>query len=373
MRILDASSKTPLYQELYYKLREKIEGGEYAVGSRLPSEKEISEENGVSRITSKHALEQLVNEGFIKRFPGKGTFVQSATGNIQLQPMAPVMASSSGSGSSQKLIGVVMEGLSADFGGEVLLGIERKCAELGYSAIIKFSRGDEERENACINELIAAGAKGIVLMCVYKEVYSPAIMKLSLEGFPMVFMDRCLKGLPIPFVGTDHLEASRQLTNALLEQGHTHLALAMFDESHNTSSAEDRTNGYVESCLKHNLLCSSQRIFINRENIYHAVPEERAENVRKVRAFLQENPETTAIVALSARVGMIVLEAVEGTNVKVVAGFDGPQNAFQTPCELMYVVQNQMLMGSTACEQLIDRINGREVPHVTYIPYQMRK
>lgn len=372
MSILDTPSKTPLYLDLYRKLRAKIESGEYEVGSRIPSEKEISEENGVSRITSKHALEQLVNEGFIKRYPGKGTFVQSRTGAaVLLQPVAAPMPATIAS--SPRLIGVVMEGISNNFGGEVLLGIEQKCAELGYSAIVKFSYGNEERETACINELIAAGVKGIVMMCVYNEVYSATVMKLSLEGFPMVFMDRSLKGLPIPFVGTDHHAAAVQLTDRLIGQGHEHMAIAMFEESHNTSSAEDRVNGYVESCLKHDLLCGSKNIQLAREGIFRAQAEERAHNVQLIREFLKENPDVTAIIAMSSRVAIVVLEAVAGTNVKVVASFDGPQNAFQTPCELVYVVQDQMLMGGTACEQLISRINGQEVPHTTYIPHRMNK
>ncbi|MBR3873921.1 MAG: GntR family transcriptional regulator [Clostridia bacterium] len=366
MSTSDSPVKTPLYLDLYRKLREKIESGEYAVGSKIPSEQEITEEYGVSRITSKHALEQLVSEGFIRRFPGKGTFVQSSTA---VAAPAPSAATHAPVGEKSNLIGVVLESLSRDFGGEILMGIEQKCAELGYSALIKFSYGKEEREAECIRELLAAGVKGIVMMCVYNEVYSPTIMKLSLEGFPLIFLDHYLKGLPIPFVGTDHLQAARQLTGELIARGHTHLALAMFDESGITSSAADRVNGYMETCLKHNLSCRDARIVVARENIHHPSGEERAENIRIIHQFLQDNPETTAILAMSARVGTIVLEAVAGTNVKTVASFDGPQPVFQAPCDLIYVVQDQLLMGSTVCQQLISIINGQEVPHVTYLPH----
>ena len=362
----DSPVKTPLYLDLYRKLCEKIESGEYAVGSKIPSEQEITEEYGVSRITSKHALEQLVSEGFIKRFPGKGTFVQSNTA-IAVHPISA--AAHAPADEKPNMIGIVMESLSSDFGGEILMGIEQKCAELGYSAIVKFSYGKEEREAECIRELLAAGVRGIVMMCVYNEVYSPIIMKLSLEGFPLIFLDRYLKGLPIPFVGADHLTAARQLTGELIARGHTHLALAMFEESGITSSAADRVNGYMETCLKHNLSCRDARIVVARESIHQPSQEERTENIRKIHQFLQENPETTAILAMSARVGVIVLEAVAGTNIKVVASFDGPQHAFQTPCDLLYVSQNQLLMGSTVCQQLISIINGQEVPHVTYIPH----
>lgn len=372
MSILDAPSKTPLYLELYRKLRARIENGEYEVGSRIPSEKEISEENGVSRITSKHALEQLVNEGFIKRFPGKGTFVQSRTGAaVQVQsPVVPVRVPAA---DSPRLIGVVMEEISGNFGGEVLLGIEQKCAELGYSVIVKFSYGQEKRETECIDELIAAGVKGIVMMCVYNEVYSASVIKLSLAGFPMVFMDRRLKGLPISFVGTDHRAASMEMTDELIRQGHEHMAIAMFEGSTSTSSVEERLDGYVESCLMHDLRCGNKRIMLAREGVFHVQPEERAHNVQLIREFLKENPEVTAIVAMSSSVAMSVLEAAADTNIKMVASFDGPQNTFRTPCRLMYVMQDQMRMGSTACEQLISRIDGREVPHTIFIPHQLSK
>lgn len=54
-----------------------------------------------------------------------------------------------------------MEGMQADFGGEILIGIEKECAKAGYSAIIKFSYGNEERERACIDELLDAGVEGM--------------------------------------------------------------------------------------------------------------------------------------------------------------------------------------------------------------------
>ncbi len=370
--ILDTRAKTPLYLELYRKLCQEIESGKYAVGEKLPSEKEIAEQNNVSRITSKHAMEQLVSEGYVRRFAGRGTFVSSLSGSAVLAETAEESAAPAAQKAS-KLIGVIMEGMSNDFGAEILMGIEQKCAELDYSAVVKFTYGNEEREAACINELLEAGVSGIVLMCVYDEVYSPVVMKLALDGFPLVFLDRSLKGLAVPFVGTNHLEASRQITGKLLERGHTSLALALFDESHNTSSAEERVVGYVESCLTHNLLCGSKRISLKREDIHRPKPEERARNVQIIREFFNQNPDTTACLALSARVACILLEALSKVEnrVQLVAAFDGPRNCIQTPCEFVYVEQDQFLMGKTACTRLVDAVEKREVPMVTYIPHQL--
>ena len=65
----------PLYEQIYEEIREKIEERGYRVGDRLPSEKELSEQYHVSRITSKKAVELLAEEGLVTRIPGKGTFV----------------------------------------------------------------------------------------------------------------------------------------------------------------------------------------------------------------------------------------------------------------------------------------------------------
>ena len=68
------SKKQPLYGQLVDSLREKIEG-EYEPGDLLPSERELSEDYGISRTTVRLALKELETLGFTKRRHGKGTFV----------------------------------------------------------------------------------------------------------------------------------------------------------------------------------------------------------------------------------------------------------------------------------------------------------
>jgi GntR family transcriptional regulator len=65
------------YDRLYNHLREKIISGEYPGGMKLPSERELCEGYGVSRITIRHALRLLEDQGLIERTPGRGTFVRT--------------------------------------------------------------------------------------------------------------------------------------------------------------------------------------------------------------------------------------------------------------------------------------------------------
>ena len=66
-------------EQVYQKLREDIENGRFAEGSKLPREIELSEKLGISRVTLRPALKRLENEGYIQRLHGRGTFVMPAS------------------------------------------------------------------------------------------------------------------------------------------------------------------------------------------------------------------------------------------------------------------------------------------------------
>lgn len=66
---------TPLYQQIYDDLRNDIKGGVYKNGDRIPSETELSQKYGVSRITIRRAIEDLCSDGFLVKMQGRGTFV----------------------------------------------------------------------------------------------------------------------------------------------------------------------------------------------------------------------------------------------------------------------------------------------------------
>jgi len=65
----------PLYVQIQEYIAEKILRGEHDPESRIPSERELSQELGVSRMTVRRSLTELVNEGLLERRHGAGTFV----------------------------------------------------------------------------------------------------------------------------------------------------------------------------------------------------------------------------------------------------------------------------------------------------------
>ncbi len=73
--MLDKNSSTPIYAQLEEAIKEKIKKREYVPGGELPTERELTELFGVSRMTIRQAISNLVHKGILYRIPGKGAFV----------------------------------------------------------------------------------------------------------------------------------------------------------------------------------------------------------------------------------------------------------------------------------------------------------
>lgn len=76
MKTLDYSKgSVPLYVQIYQDLKEKINNKTYEYGQNIPTEFELQEAYGVSRITVRQAIQALEQEGLVIRARGKGTVV----------------------------------------------------------------------------------------------------------------------------------------------------------------------------------------------------------------------------------------------------------------------------------------------------------
>lgn len=75
-RSVSANQQTPLHAKISEQLREQVLLGEFAPGDQLPSEHQLMELFGVSRITVRRAIANLVSQGLVEAQQGKGVFVK---------------------------------------------------------------------------------------------------------------------------------------------------------------------------------------------------------------------------------------------------------------------------------------------------------
>src|SRR4051812_30046058 len=111
-------------------LRERIGDGRWSVGSRLPTEQELSRHHDVGVNTVRRAISVLVNEGLVQRRQGSGTYVVAVPAQSRPQ---------------QRFIGVLVPSTSY-FYPKVIEGIERVISQAGARVLLSSSEYDVQRE-----------------------------------------------------------------------------------------------------------------------------------------------------------------------------------------------------------------------------------
>lgn len=78
---MDPTSSIPLYLQLKEVILENINTGTFIPLKKIPSENDLSTKYNISRITVRKAIESLVEEGYLTKRQGKGTFVSEISVN----------------------------------------------------------------------------------------------------------------------------------------------------------------------------------------------------------------------------------------------------------------------------------------------------
>ncbi|MHC1772195.1 MAG: GntR family transcriptional regulator [Flexilinea sp.] len=88
MLTIDKNSQTPIYTQLEELIKGQISAGELVPGSKVLSETQLASRYNISRVTVRKALSNLVNEKYLVRKQGKGTFVRNFQFNENLKSVS---------------------------------------------------------------------------------------------------------------------------------------------------------------------------------------------------------------------------------------------------------------------------------------------
>jgi DNA-binding LacI/PurR family transcriptional regulator len=337
-----------LYRQLYEDLKKKIEDNVYTEGMKIPSDDELKQKFGVSMITVKKALSMLKEEGVLQRIPGVGTFVKLRN---------PVVEETSGTSviSNEKKIGVVMEHVSSSFGLDLVYKIDQKAEEHGYKVLTRFSYYNREKETQEIDFLVKSQIEGLIVMPCHGVYYNPKILKLILEGFPVVVIDKKLEGISVPSVRTDNLQAIKSLVKHLYEKGCRKLAF-FSSEIIGTSSLQERKNGFYEAAAEFGIITLPECTLVFDENIYQHPPKK--ENIERVVEYFRINlGQLDGIVCAEYSLVSAIIEASRLANIEIdeeikVSCVDGPQGL-----SMAHMKQNEIEMADKIVDLLIAQIN----------------
>jgi len=281
------NEKSPLYKIIYQDLLSRIEKGSLKPGEQVPTEAEWSARYGVSRITSKKALDMAAENNIIIRLPGKGSFVSEN----------PKRMISRKNQSTQKLYGIIQHDLADSFGIELFQTLEKLAQEAGILVMAGFSNNDKATEQQLINNFLAYGVDAFIISPVHDETFNNAILQLIIEGFPVVLIDRYLKDVSCPNVISRNMEAAAEGIRYLYTLGHRNIGALSRSISSATTLAE-REKGIMQAATELGLKLKSSWWLTDLSNIDSKEESSFQDDCHRIETFLKENPEITALFGL---------------------------------------------------------------------------
>ncbi|MCD9021882.1 GntR family transcriptional regulator [Cohnella silvisoli] len=365
----------PLYEQIFNDLFNKIKGGSLKKGERVPSEKELADQFNVSRITSKKALELLSQYRLVERIQGKGSFVAETLPDMQEIRMQR-QSDSSEANEEWRTIGVIVPDFSDSFGAALLRGIEEQCSKNGCRIMLKLTYDKREEEEAAIRSFVRLGVDGIIVFPVHGEHYNSELLRLVVDGFPLVFVDRYLKGIAATAVFIDNRKAAFEVTNVLLEKGVKQVGF-LSAPAENTSTIEDRLLGFTDACIQKGWTPKPDQIMTN---LYSSLPQsfdtpKVQVDIETIRRFVEMNPELTAFVASEYNIALILREVLLSMGKRIpedyqIVCFDSISQPYGQYL-FTHVRQNEREMGLMAVTKLISMWKNEESPLYNIVPHEI--
>ncbi|THF72683.1 GntR family transcriptional regulator [Cohnella fermenti] len=328
-------------------------------GDKIPTEQELSEQFGVSRITVAKALRELEYIGMVTRTQKRGSFIR------QDYDAKPARRSSR---TKLPMIGVLLP-FEEEIGLDVLRGVEEHCAEHGYYVTYHNTKYDPELERELLLKLVEDDISGAIVYPCSGNNNVEVFGRLIIERFPFVLIDRTVEGLEVPHVISDNKQAGYEMTRCLLELGHRSIAFVC-TALREAISVSERYKGYCKALIEAGiapreewLIESDVRSFDVREQ----TPEVQMELARdKLERALQARQRPTAIVSVNDKTAMYIIRSAQERGLSVpsdlsVTGFDN-LTAFNVPGipPLTTIQQDFQRQGRQASVMLIEMCDRPE-------------
>lgn len=94
MFLLDLQSKEPIYEQIQTQILKFIEVGILSPGDKLPSVRQLAQDNGINPNTVAKAYGELEKNGYVNNVPKKGVYVASIeASNTRHERLVQVMTS----------------------------------------------------------------------------------------------------------------------------------------------------------------------------------------------------------------------------------------------------------------------------------------
>ncbi|SDZ48263.1 GntR family transcriptional regulator, arabinose operon transcriptional repressor [Evansella caseinilytica] len=331
-------------------IKSRILDGTYLPHQKISSENELMKEFEVSRHTIRIAVGELVNEGWLYREQGSGTFCADRSERETRNQK------------SKKNIAIITTYISDYIFPSIIRGAESYLSEQGFQVSLYSTNNNSENEKRILEDILSQNVDGAIIEPTRSAYSNPNInyyFNLERMDIPYIMINAFYDELePLCLIMDDEKGGFIQ-TEHLIKSGHTDI-IGFFktDDIQGTK----RMKGYIKAHRRHN-------IPINPKNIITYFSEEKNEKpataLDELLSASGQERMPTAIVCYNDELAMILLEVLRRKKLKVpddisLVGYDDSFLAQVSEVKLTTVAHPKNIMGETAGKMIVDLVNSQQ-------------
>ncbi|GAB2551896.1 GntR family transcriptional regulator [Gracilibacillus alcaliphilus] len=326
-------------------IKSQILDGTFQPHQKISSESELMKQFGVSRHTVRLAIGDLVNQGWLYREQGAGTFCADRSKEQSASAINP------------KRIALITTYVSDYIFPSIIRGAEAYLSNNGYQVSLFSTNNNHENERKFLESILSQHFDGVIIEPTRSAISNPNInyyLNLERQRIPYLMINSYYDELEPFHIVVDDEKGGFIQTEHLIELGHRNI-LGFFKNDDNQGTK--RMKGYLRAHRKH-------QIEIQPNNIVTYTTEEKATKPLEVlQQVLQEPQEKrpTAIVCYNDELAIKLLEVLRQASLRVpkdisMVGFDDSFLAELTEVKLTTVSHPKSEMGEMAAKVMLDMI-----------------
>lgn len=288
----------PKYLVIKDDIQRKILDNIYTLDSKIPSEMDLRDEYDVSRHTIRQAISELVNDGFLVKIHGSGTYVSDSYLNVNE------------SSKKIKTIGVITTYLSDYIFPSIIRGIEKELSKHQYSLMLASTYNDVKSERENLEKMIKHEVDGLIIEPTKSNLLNPNLnyyLDIADRKTPLLMLHAAYDELNNPFIAMDDEGAGRIATNHLIELGHKKIAIITKSDD---LQGKNRLKGYINAL-------HASRMSYEDDHIILFDTEDRHEMSIKINNLIKGDNLPTAIICYNDQIAVNVIQQIEFLGLKV--------------------------------------------------------
>ncbi len=249
-------------------------------------------------------------------------------------------------------VGVLIPDMTAPFYGNVVMTLSRTIREQNYHCLISCYGANHGMERDNLKFMLTCGIDGLIY--APEDLSAEEFNELTTNrGIPIVQIDRMIQGVNVDAVLVNNADVVFQAVSKLIASGHSRIAIITGPKS--VFTAKERMVGYLRALSNAGILYDDNLI-ISGQNDF-------ATGYRSCEALMNQQDRPSAVFTTNYDITMGFITAARERGLRIpedvdVFGFDSVETCSMMNPPLPVVQQPDQLIGITAAQYLLDRLDG---------------